>query len=45
MSAVDTLNFIRRSRPCIIGPKSRQTQNLIDFEESVRQERRSHFEA
>jgi atypical dual specificity phosphatase len=45
MSAVDTLNFIRQSRPCIIGPKSSQTKNLIEFEESIRQERKSHFEA
>lgn len=45
MSAMDSLNFIRQSRPYIIGPTSPQTKNLIEFEEAVRQERRSHFEA
>ena len=45
MTALNTLAFIRNLRPCIIGPNSSQTKNLIQYEESLRQERKKQFEA
>lgn len=45
MKALDALAYIRKLRPCIIGPNSSQTKNLIQYEESLHQEKKKQFEA